>query len=166
MNEIENTRKEEQERTTKKKKIFLEEFNNSFGIITVACLRSGIDRKTYYRWIEDDYVFKAQCESIDKVQTDFVIDKLMIMIADGDSKGHAGSVHFYLSRRSSKFKEKLELSGDSALIDKYANVSDEELYVMLEEAKKKLDEASGKITEAKEVVKEKQDGNSNTPKPE
>lgn len=162
MENSENNNKDEQRRTTENKKKFLEVFEESFGIITVACLKTGISRKTYYRWIEDDYVFKAQVDSIDTVQADFVNDKLLIMIADPKSKGHAGAVQFYLGRRNSKYKDKLELSKDSDLIAKYANVSDTELYDMLEDAKKRLDQAGGKIDKAKNVVKDKQDENSNT----
>lgn len=150
MDELETEKKEEQERTTKKKALFVEEFTKSFGIITVGCLKTGISRETYYDWIRNDYVFKAQCDAVNEIQTDFVIDKLLIMIADSSNKGHEGSVKFYLSRVSSKFKDKLELTGDSALIAKYANVSDEELYDMINKAKERLDT----------LTKEKENGNS------
>lgn len=143
-------KKEEQERTIKKKALFLEEFNKAFGMITIACVKAGIGRQTYYNWIDSDYVFKAQCESIDRIQVDYVDDKLLGLIV----KGHAGAIMFYLGRRSNKYKEKLELSGEAALVAKYANVSDEELYKMLEAAKTKLDEAGGKINEAQDKIKE------------
>lgn len=139
MTEIETNKKEEQERTTKKKALFIEEFKKSFGIITVACLRAGIQRDTYYDWINNDYVFKAQCDAVGDIQTDFVVDKLLIMIADSTTKGHEGAVKFYLSRVSSKFKEKLELSGDTSLIAKYADVSNEQLYEMMEKARGRLE---------------------------
>jgi len=108
---MENQEKEkikEWERTTRKKKWFLKEFNESLGIITIACARSGVGRRTYYNWIGKDSVFRSQCEYIERYQMDYVEDKLMMLIL----KGHPSSIMFYLSRRSDKFRDKVEVSNE------------------------------------------------------
>ena len=125
------TEQKERESTTQNKKIFLEEFEKSFGIITIAVLKAGISRRTYYYWIENDPVFKSQCDELEKFQIDYVNDKLIGLIAGGNPS----AIMFFLKSRNEKYREKMELTGDIAVRAEFANISDEDLIKMLNKAK-------------------------------
>lgn len=100
----------EWERTTKNKGRFLKEFNESLGIIMIACAKSGVGRRTYYNWIDKDSVFRGQCEYIERYQMDYVEDKLMMLILNNNLP----SIIFYLSRRGDKYRDKVEVSSEDA----------------------------------------------------
>jgi len=63
-----NIIQEEQIRTTKKKKEFIENFEKLIGIISTTCQKIGIDRKTYYNWMkkDEDFVKKVKKQKKDK----------------------------------------------------------------------------------------------------
>ncbi len=77
----------EQERTTEKKLLFLEEYEKCLAIVTVTSSRTGIDRRTFYRWRESDDDFKRKCENIARVQMGYVHDLFLKKIADGNRRG-------------------------------------------------------------------------------
>ena len=56
---------------------FLTALKQSKGIIYVACNNVGINRTTYYRWLEDYPDFKAKVEEINEAAIDFVESKLL-----------------------------------------------------------------------------------------
>lgn len=142
MAENEITKQQEQERTTRKKKEFLEHFEKSFGIITISVIKTGVSRRTYYDWIQNDSIFKAQCDEIEKFQMDYVNDKLIGLIANSNPS----AIMFYLKTRNEKYKEKLELTGEIAVRAEFVNFTDEELIKMLTDAKKVEQDGDNKTT--------------------
>lgn len=140
MNESGIEPKEEQERTTRKKKIFLEAFMESLGVIKIACNKAGIDRRTHYAWCKTDDVFKQQCEEIKEIQFGYVNDKFLELIAAGNGK----AIMFYLAKRGTEYKDKLELSGEVTTRAEFASLSDEDLAKILEDARKfKIEQENG-----------------------
>jgi len=69
------------------KKAFIEAFKKSFGNITQSSKAAGIDRQTYYNWMNQDVDFKYAIENIqpDELFLDFVESKLVQKINDGDT---------------------------------------------------------------------------------
>ena len=100
-----NGNKKERETTALKKKAFLEYFEAAMGIVTIACKQTGIARKTFYRWLEKDKKFKEAARAIQIPQRDFVEDKLLTKINNGDSK----CICFYLDRKHPDYKRKSEI---------------------------------------------------------
>ena len=90
----------EQKRTKVKKGLFLDMFSRSLGIITTACEKAGIDRKTYYNWIRDDAEFKDSVANTERDRTSEVRDRLYEKIMKKDG----ASIRFYLERKDPSFK--------------------------------------------------------------
>lgn len=142
MEEAELEKKEEQKRTVLAKKSFLKAFEQSLGVIKIACDAAKVSRRAYYNWVRDDSVFAAQCEEVEDIQGGYVNDKFIELIA----AGHAGAIMFYLAKRNIKYKEKLELSGEVTTRAKYADYTDDDLIKILADAKKfKQEQENGNV---------------------
>lgn len=92
-----------------KKKIFLEKFSESLGIITPACKAANIERKTYYRWLEKDEKFKKSVEEIKEEQIDIVESDFIDNIKGSGKVQLIGQI-FYLKTRARHrgYQEKIE----------------------------------------------------------
>lgn len=82
LNEIQHNEKEEQERTTTKKKACIEAMRKCLGVVTRACKMVDIDRGTYYLWYNGDPEFKKQCDDCSEIALDFAESKLHKQIED------------------------------------------------------------------------------------
>jgi len=83
--------------TTKQKKDkFLEVFEKYLGNISQSCRVIGIDRKTYYNWINKDNNFKNKVNEILEAQIDLVESKLIEKIQNND----LGAIIFYLKTKA------------------------------------------------------------------
>ncbi len=117
------TDKDEQARTTIRKKRFIETLRESIGIVKVACDVVGIARQTFYRWYDDDPTFRAEVDQIDKEQLGEVEDRLIKAIIRED----LSAIRFYLGRRHPKYRQKQENYFPSSektledLLDDYKN---------------------------------------------
>ena len=74
--------KKEQERTTKAKVAFLERFFKATGNIKFICEQIGIDRSTFYNWVDNDPDFKAAIDAEREGLIDFTESKLFNLIND------------------------------------------------------------------------------------
>ena len=50
--------------TRQRKKLFLEKFPEKFFNVTLTCQAIGIDRKTYYKWINKDSKFREAVKDL------------------------------------------------------------------------------------------------------
>jgi len=55
----------------------------SMGIVTMACKKCEISRRTYYNWLDNDPEFKKEVESISDVALDFAEAALHKQINEG-----------------------------------------------------------------------------------
>ena len=62
-----------------KKKAFLDAYSKSFGNITQSCQAIGVNRKSYYRWLDKDPEFAQAIKEAepDEAFLDFCESKLM-----------------------------------------------------------------------------------------
>ncbi len=78
------------------KKMFIENFINSFGNISVACEKTGISRNVFYEWQKKDKKFAEEVEKAKELARekgiDFAENKLMALI----NEKHFGAIVFYL----------------------------------------------------------------------
>ena len=54
--------------------------------VSKACKAVGIDRSTYYRWLENDADFAQAVQEAREERLDFIESKLMEIIAEGDTQ--------------------------------------------------------------------------------
>jgi hypothetical protein len=103
--------KEEQERTTIKKKLFIEVFEKMLCMISISCEKAGIDRQTYYLWLKNDPEFHKTINEIKSRENEAVENRLKKLIMQEKQ----GSIHFYLEKRHPDYKPKssMELTPSS-----------------------------------------------------
>ena len=83
---------------TLKKDTLLQALENSLGIVSTACNRTGISRSSYYKWYKEDDDFRQKVDEIDNVKLDFVESKLFKNIENEKEK----SIIFYLQHKGHK----------------------------------------------------------------
>jgi len=114
---------------TLKKSAMLKALENSLGVVTTACEVVGIDRRTHYRWMNEDEEYRAQVESLNDLAIDFAESQLFELIKgahrevstpDGEviriqDAPNTSATIFYLKTRGKKrgYVERTELAGVS-----------------------------------------------------
>jgi len=95
--------------TAHNKKKLLEALEKSKGIITDACKRAKVPRRTYYNWLNDDDDFKKEVEDIQNQALDFVEGKLFSLI----DQENPTAIIFYLKTKGKKrgYVERQEITG-------------------------------------------------------
>jgi len=78
------TKREDQLRTKKAKEIMLKELISSYGNITTACIKTNINRATYYDWMEKDKKFKQAVDDIPEMTLDHYEKRLHELIDSGN----------------------------------------------------------------------------------
>jgi len=99
MKQNNNKKKKTVYKTKKKNKAnFLIALEKSLGVITTACKKVGITRRTYYNYIEEDEEFRIACEEIGEVALDFVESKNFENIQNNNQQ----AITFYLRTKGKK----------------------------------------------------------------
>lgn len=83
---------------TPRKTSLLEALKKHKGLITKACLASGVARRTYYAWYHEDEDFK---KAVDSVQ-DFVLDEVEDCAHQLIEDGNPAMIIFYLKCKGKK----------------------------------------------------------------
>lgn len=65
------------------------------GIVSVACVRAGVARRTFYNWLDTDKDFRRAVEDVNEEAVDFVEGKLLERIEEGKER----SIIFFLKTR-------------------------------------------------------------------
>jgi hypothetical protein len=81
-----------------KKDTLLQALENSLGIVSTACNRTGISRSSFYKWYKEDEEFRKKVDEIDNVKLDYVETKLFKNIENEKEK----SIIFYLQHKGHK----------------------------------------------------------------
>lgn len=77
------------------KKALLEALEKSLGVVTTACKAVGVDRGTFYNYVNSDPVFKAAVDDIENIALDFAESQLHKQI----QRGEVSSTIFYLKTK-------------------------------------------------------------------
>lgn len=67
------------------KKAMLKALEKSLGVVTTAAKSANIDRRTHYRWLEEDAEYKEQVEDIENIALDFLESQLHQRVSKGDT---------------------------------------------------------------------------------
>lgn len=77
---------------------FLAVLETNLGIVTPACAEFGIDRKTFYNWKNENFVFADAVAEMDNVTLDFAEHSLMARIKEKSD----AAVIFFLKTKGKK----------------------------------------------------------------
>ena len=103
------------------KKNLLEALIKSLGVVTTACRSVDISRKTFYKYYNEDEVFKTDVDDINNIALDFAESSLHKKIKEGCTT----STIFYLKTKGKKRgyieKQQHEHSGEVG-VKKYSEI--------------------------------------------
>jgi hypothetical protein len=91
--------------TLLKKQKFVDAYKKTNGNITDSASITGIERKTYYNWLEKDNDFAMQILDSEADLNDEIRQVLIAKAADGDMT----AVIFYLKNRHPDFKQQPQI---------------------------------------------------------
>ena len=77
------------------KKALLEALEKSLGVVTTACKSVGVDRSTFYKYVNEDEEFAKQVKDIGEVALDFVESQNFQLIKDKNPT----AIIFYLKTK-------------------------------------------------------------------
>lgn len=90
------------ERQTKDKEKLLEQFKK-MPIIQIAVERAGISRPTYYRWLEEDPIFRDAAMAAIGDGEAFLSDKSEAQLVTLIGEKHFGAIKHYLQHHNEKY---------------------------------------------------------------
>lgn len=114
------------------KKMLLEALKKTFGNISKACELAGISRAVYYQYYNSDKKFKESADEMPEFRKDFVENKLMKLINEGNVVATIFFLKTQAKDRGYEEGSKVQLIGDSnnplvTQVLTLKNSSDEEL---------------------------------------
>lgn len=75
---------EGQRNSTVRNKIhFLKILEQTRGMVSVCCMKSGVGRSTYYHWMKKDKKFKETVEKLQSSKGEIIEDRLMALALEG-----------------------------------------------------------------------------------
>ncbi len=102
--------------TQTKKENMLKALEKSLGVVTTACKKANVGRRTFYDWLEKDPEFKKAVQEFQDVALDTVESKLYDLIKEGN----VTATIFYLKTRGKKrgYIERQEIAHEGVLESK------------------------------------------------
>lgn len=99
--------------TAKRKADMLLSLEKSLGIVTIAALTAGIDRKTHYLWLDKDPKYKAAVLAIEDIALDFAES----MLHKNIKAGKEASIIFHLKTKGKRrgYIERREITGEDGM---------------------------------------------------
>ena len=124
------------------KKSLLEALEKNLGVVTAACKQVGVNRATYYTYINSDPEFAAAVKDIDNITLDFAESQLYKQIKNGNIT----ATIFFLKTKGKKrgYVERQEITGkDGQAINQTQKADYSKLSVKeLEQLYRLIDKAS------------------------
>lgn len=119
----------------KKKEEFLKVFKKALGNISVACHNHGIERQTFYNWLNADEEFRKEVEQAKEIRKDFIESALDKKIEEGDTTAIIFAAKTQCKDRG--YTEKIEYEGKQQTELKIPKINlgkmpDDLLYKMVE----------------------------------
>lgn len=88
-----------------KEKAKLLEHLKKMPIIQVVCERSGVSRATYYRWLEEDPIFRDAAMAAISDGEDFISDKSEAQLLALIGEKHFGAVKHWLQHHRAAYNK-------------------------------------------------------------
>ncbi len=99
--------REERETTKARKKIFLTIWEKTLGSVKATCEKTGIERTTYYLWMNTDPEFAANIRGYWQQKLEDVEQMMNTLILKGDG----AMIRFFLDRRHPLYKPRVKVEG-------------------------------------------------------
>lgn len=85
-----------QKRTQVAKRLFLDAYAGQMAWqIARSCRAAGIGRATFYRWLDEDEVFRDECKVVEQMCYDYVKDKLIFAAINGNTRAIIAFLKLY-----------------------------------------------------------------------
>jgi hypothetical protein len=98
------------ERMAKDKTKLIEEFKK-MPIVQIVCERAAVSRATYYRWLEDDPIFRDAANAAVNDGEAFISDKSEAQLLALIGEKHFGAIKHYLEHHSDRYSKGSGLGG-------------------------------------------------------
>ena len=72
-------------KSAQQKKAMIEALTEARGIVSTACVKAGVGRRTHYQWLKKDPEYKEAVDDLHDVVLDFAEDALHRLIKNGDT---------------------------------------------------------------------------------
>lgn len=82
---------------TEQQEEFLDTLEKSLGVVSNALQKCNLERPVYENWLKN-MTFKQRIDRINEMSIDFVENKLLLKIKDGD----LAAIQFYLKTKGKK----------------------------------------------------------------
>lgn len=112
---------------------FLKHLSDGMGVVSYACEKTGISRKTFYRWQEKYNNFDTQVKEIQSEQVSLVEDKLLQAI----ERDNLGAIMFYLRNKHPDYNPRLEVKGEVE-VNPYKHLTKDQLLARINDYLKDL----------------------------
>jgi hypothetical protein len=136
------SRKRTKDRRSKKarQKAWLEAYKARLFNVTTACSEIGIDRSTYYRWLQNDPAFSQAVQEAREEKLDFIEDQLLGKIAEGDTTAIIFALKTLAKHRGYVERQEVITQGNHGLpgIDVKILLKNPEIRLALETISKEL----------------------------
>lgn len=106
---------------TKRQKDFITIYNSKLGIVSSACEAANVSRAMYYRWLNENLIFKAKVEETKERLKDFGEMALLNSIKKGDV---ASIIFFNKTKNKDRgYIERPQFEIHNTMIDKQLNMT-------------------------------------------
>ena len=134
--------KKRMDRRSKKarQRAWIDAYKASLFNVTTACSEIGIDRSTYYRWLENDPSFSQTVQEAREEKLDFIEDQLLGKIAEGDTTAIIFALKTLAKHRGYVERQEIITQGNPTLpgIDVKIFLQNPEIRLALETISKEL----------------------------
>jgi len=134
--------KKRMDRRSKKarQRAWIDAYKASLFNVTTACSEIGIDRSTYYRWLENDPSFSQTVQEAREEKLDFIEDQLLSKIAEGDTTAIIFALKTLAKHRGYVERQEIITQGNPTLpgIDVKIFLQNPEIRLALETISKEL----------------------------
>ena len=105
------------------KKALIDALHESLGIVTTACKAVGVDRATYYRYINDDPQFAKEAKEVENTALDFVESQLYKQIR----AENITAIIFYMKTKGKKRGYIERIESITKVVDDFSDMTDEQI---------------------------------------
>ncbi len=99
-------------KTKENKEAMVEALRRTLGNVTAACKIVGVTRDTHYRWLETDANYADAVDDVTEQTFDFVENKLMDKVKDGDLTAIIFYCKTRMKGRGYTERQEMEIDGD------------------------------------------------------
>ena len=115
---------------TKRQKDFITIYNSKLGIVSIACESANLSRAMYYRWLNENYLFKEKIDEAEEKLKDFGEMALLKSMQKGDV---ASIIFFNKTKNKDRgYIERPQFEINNTIIDKQMNISFPQIMEMID----------------------------------